>query len=281
MDQFLLGTLHTYAITEKDGHRAPPFHSLGHSNIIPQSLFPPVFFSSLLRIASIEVFITCLEGWRCCSSVWRGPPNATVQHRQPIQYYCSEWWKQPCCGKCTHKELLHLKALSLAEENPKSGNLSHTCLDIWIHDLNASSELKMRLWHLKLFLWKLHDVTNWRLRFYCTISRTIVEGIHLNRVSINSMAMKKIPVLQEICTCLSKVIILKLYDSVKANPFFWQKKKKGRFFTYTGGVSSIGTGHHAVTSQVLRVSLYCTHLPVWTPVEKAFLIQQTQEFCTI
>lgn len=92
------------------------------------------------------------------------------------------------------------------------------------------------------------------------------------------MAMKKIAVLHEICTCLSKVIILKLNDSVKANLFFfWQKKKKkGIFFTYTGGCSSIGTGHHAMISQVLRVALYCTHLPVWTPVEKEALIQQTR-----
>lgn len=45
MDQFLLGTLHSYVITEKDGHRVPPFHSLGHSSIVPQSLFPTVFFS--------------------------------------------------------------------------------------------------------------------------------------------------------------------------------------------------------------------------------------------
>lgn len=57
------------------------------------------------------------------------------------------------------------------------------------------------------------------------------------------MAMKKIAVLHEICTCLSKVIILKLNDSVKANLFFLTKKKKKVYFLLTqGGAPPLAQG---------------------------------------
>lgn len=132
----------------------------------------------------------------------------STMYRQPIYPYCAGRQKQPHCEKWTHTELLHHRALSLAEENPKLGNflflslikpILRWCifLDTCINESNASSEFKMSLWHLKLFVWQLHDDTNWRLWLHCRIIQQdrLLEVSYLDIImSVNSMAMKEIAV---------------------------------------------------------------------------------------
>lgn len=189
-----LSWMYSHGVTTKDGYQTLPSYSRSQQHCSMES-FSWSFVISL-RLTALRISWCVWGGWRDFSLVWGGSPSTDNQSTPQGSEMNLNVINEPT-------ENFHI---FLAEENPTLGNFYYFSpwlklsyvdaffLDIWINEPNVSSEFKMSLWHLKLFLWQLHGGTNWRLWLHCRIIQqgSWVEVNFLGIImSVNSVAVKE------------------------------------------------------------------------------------------